>query len=227
MIDYPEIPAGKTALILATGNRDKVAEIKPLLMPIAEHLVIFSLADLPKLPEVEENAPTLEGNAKKKAKEIFEHTQSHFANLITLADDTGLEVAALNGAPGVYSARYAATPQKEKPSYADNVDKLLSDMQNLTNRTARFRTVIALVSRTNFGKESSPIYFEEVLEATVQGEITYEKHGSSGFGYDPIFRVSEVGKTFAELSVSEKNQISHRGKAVQTAVKFLTKCFLG
>jgi len=224
---YPDSDAGRTALILATGNKNKVSEITPLLQPIAEHLTILSLSDLPEMPEVIEDAPTLEGNAKKKAKEIFAQTKSLFPNLITLADDTGLEVEALNGAPGVFSARYASSPEKPKPSYNDNVEKLLREMRNHTNRAARFRTVIALVSRTSFGKDSAPIYFEEVIEAAVSGEITHEKSGEGGFGYDPIFKGHEIGKTFAQISVTEKNLISHRGKAVKKAVDFLTKCFLG
>lgn len=215
----------QTALVLATHNRDKVAEIKPELSAISSKLVVLSLDDFPDFPEVDETEETLEGNALKKARETFSHVERFFRNVIALADDTGLEVDALGGAPGVYSARFAEMPDGRKPTYDDNVMKLLGEMNGKENRSARFRTVIALAGRTNFGKNEAPLYFEKLLDASVAGEITKEKQGMQGFGYDPVFLVKEIGKTFAELSISEKNRISHRGKAVRKAAEYLANAF--
>lgn len=215
----------ETALVLATHNRDKIVEIKLELSSLSSKLVVLSLDDFPDLPEVEETEATLEGNALKKARETFNHLEKSFKNVITLADDTGLEVDALGGAPGVYSARFAETKGGQKPTYEDNMAKLLAEMNGEENRTARFRTVIALVGRTDFGKNQAALYFEKLLDASVPGEITREKCGTKGFGYDPVFLVTELGKTFAELSTSEKNRISHRGKAVRKAAEHISKAF--
>ncbi|NTW49462.1 MAG: RdgB/HAM1 family non-canonical purine NTP pyrophosphatase [Chlorobiales bacterium] len=218
------LPA-QTALVLATHNRDKIAEIKPELLMLASTLVVLSLDDFPDFPEVDETEATLEGNALKKARETFSHVERFFKNVITLADDTGLEVDALGGAPGVYSARFAETPGGRKPTYDDNMAKLLDEMKGTENRNARFRTVIALAGRTNFGKNQEALYFEKLIDASVSGEITKEKQGEQGFGYDPVFFVKEIGKTFAELSISEKNRISHRGKAVRKAAEYLVDAY--
>lgn len=215
----------QTALVLATHNRDKIAEIKLELSSLSSKLVVLSLDDFPELPEVDETETTLEGNALKKAKETFNHIEKSFKNVIVLSDDTGLEVDALGGAPGVYSARFAEDIAGKKPTYEDNVAKLLAEMKGKENRSAQFRTVIALVGRTDLGKNEPSIYFEKLLDASVSGEITREKCGTQGFGYDPVFLVRELGKTFAELSTFEKNSISHRGKAVRKAAEHLSKTF--
>lgn len=215
----------QTALVLATHNRDKVAEIKPMLSELSSELVVLSLDDFPDFPEVDETETTLEGNALKKARETFGYVEKYFKNVIALADDTGLEVDALDGAPGVYSARFAELPNGQKPTYNDNVMKLLSEMTGKENRNARFRTVIALAGRTDFGKNQEAVYFEKLLDASISGEITKEKLGAQGFGYDPVFFVREIGKTFAELAISEKNRISHRGKAVRKAAECLVEIF--
>lgn len=150
--------------------------------------------------EVVEDQPDLKGNALKKARYWFNET-----GIPSLADDTGLEVDALNGAPGVYSARYAG----ENVTYEENVDKLLREMEGKSYRKARFRTVIAFVEGGN----------EYVFEGVCEGEIIREQKGEKGFGYDPVFQPEGYDQTFAELSAEEKNRISHRGLAFQ---KFLT-----
>ena len=154
--------------------------------------------------DIPEEQPTLEGNALQKARYIYERT-----GLSCFADDTGLEVEALNGAPGVYSARYAG-PAKCKEA---NMDKLLQELEQrgAENRKARFRTVIALILDGE----------EYLFEGEVQGEITHEKSGTKGFGYDAIFRPTNYSTTFAEMDLDEKNTISHRGRAVQQLVNFL------
>lgn len=155
--------------------------------------------------DIPEEQETLEGNALQKARYLYERT-----HLSCFADDTGLEVEALNGAPGVYSARYAG----EAKDMNANMDKLLRELNNVDNRKARFRTAIALILD---GKEY-------LFEGEVQGEIMREKSGSMGFGYDPIFRPQGYDITFAEMELDEKNKISHRGKAVQQLVNFLNAC---
>ncbi len=191
-------------LLLATRNRDKVREIKAMLADLP--LEILCAADMPELPEVEEDAPTLEGNAIKKARTLYEIT-----GIPAMADDTGLEIDALNGAPGVYSSRYSGPGA----TYRDNVEKVLREMRGVASekRTARFRTVIAYVD----GRET------ETLEGVCPGRITTEPRGSGTFGYDPIFEVDGTGKTMAEMSLSEKNSISHRGRAMAKFVEFLHK----
>jgi len=164
---------------------------------------VFSTLDFPELEEVEEDLPTLEENALKKARYVHKKT-----GLAALSDDTGLEVDALNGAPGVYSARYAG----DDVSYQDNVHKLLNEMSGEKNRGAQFRTVVALVTDEN----------EYTYEGICEGEITEDQRGDKGFGYDPVFLPTGYDKTFAELDSSIKNVISHRGKAVQKFISFLT-----
>lgn len=187
-------------IFLASGNRNKVEELEQLLLPLGFGLT--SVLDSKNGKEVEEDQPDLEGNALKKAEFWFAETGTP-----SLADDTGLEVDALNGAPGVYSARYAG----EHASYSDNVNKLLIKLSGETKRSARFRTIIAFV--TAEGKYT--------FEGECSGEILDERMGDKGFGYDPIFRPDGYEKTFAELSAVEKNKISHRGKALEKFIAFL------
>lgn len=186
-------------IFLATGNPDKIAELKRLLEPLG--CTLKSVLDVSVENEVEEDQPTLKGNALKKARFWYYKT-----GLPALADDTGLEVDALNGAPGVYSARYAG----ESVTYQDNVNKLLKEMKGKTNRAARFRTVVALAGND-----------EIIFEGVCEGEITEKPQGDGGFGYDPVFRPEGFEMTFAELSIDEKNRISHRGKALKKMVDYL------
>jgi len=187
-------------IVLASSNPHKVEELRATLAPL--NIELKSSADFPGLEEVIEDAPTLQGNALKKAEYLFRMT-----GLPSLADDTGLEVDALDGAPGVYSARYAG----EKASYEDNVQKLLKEMKGKADRNARFRT--ALVFMNNSGTF--------VFNGVCDGRIRKEKSGSGGFGYDPVFEPAGYTETFAELDQDEKNAISHRGRAVQKFVDFL------
>jgi XTP/dITP diphosphohydrolase len=189
-------------LLLATRNADKVTEIKQALSSL--HVDIIAADEIPELPAVVEDSSSLEGNALKKAL-----TLSHATGLLTLADDTGLEVDALNGAPGVHTSRYAG----EKASYDDNVDKLLSNLKDipLESRTARFRCVIAIVYDN----------YQKTVMGICEGLILDHRQGSGGFGYDPVFFVPETRCTMAELSVEEKNKISHRGLALKKSLYVL------
>lgn len=185
-------------LLLATRNRDKIAEITAALAGLDVELIAADA--IPGLPEVEEDAATLQGNAIKKAA-----TLTHHSGLLALADDTGLEVDALDGAPGVYSSRYSG----ENATYAENVAKLLLEMRGVAaeQRSARFRCVIAIAGDGQV----------DTVEGVCEGRITEVASGSGGFGYDPVFLVPELGRTFAELSIEEKNRISHRGRALLLA----------
>ncbi|MCF6222661.1 MAG: non-canonical purine NTP diphosphatase [Flavobacteriaceae bacterium] len=186
-------------LVFATNNKNKVLEIKTLLPKSIE---ILSLADIGCTEDIEETEVTLQGNAKLKADYI---TKNYGYDCF--ADDTGLEVKALNGAPGVYSARYAGL----NASYKDNVYKMLREMKGLLNRKAQFRTVIALnLNGSQF-----------IFEGRCKGEIAKEEQGKNGFGYDPIFKPVGFDKTFAEMNLEDKGKISHRGLAVKELVKFL------
>ncbi len=217
-------------LALATRNPDKVHEIRLKLDSLSPLLSIHSLADLEaqgfKLPEVEETEPSLEGNALKKAKEIFHalHAQG-VSNVLALSDDTGLEVEALGGKPGVHSARYAATELGRQPTYSENVAKLLREMQNIRQRQAVFRTVMALVGQFHLANHYHSPYFECIFEGKIHGAITTAPRGENGFGYDPVFEVPLLAKTFAELSVDEKNQISHRALALERVQQHLQQLF--
>ncbi|MFN3344146.1 MAG: RdgB/HAM1 family non-canonical purine NTP pyrophosphatase [Chloroherpetonaceae bacterium] len=204
------------AIVLATHNHDKVKEIAHALNQLSS-IQIYSLDDLPDLPEVIEDAPTLEGNALKKAREVYRFAQAKLKDILVLADDTGLEVDALNGAPGVYSARYAEADLGRKPTYAENVEKLLRDLSGKANRAARFRTVIALVGTWN------GTFLETTVEGVAEGEILTEPCGTSGFGYDPVFFSTDAQKSFAELSLDEKNAVSHRGRALRAVFDLLTE----
>ena len=185
-------------IVLATRNIDKVREIKEALRGLA--IDILTLDSFPDVPEIVEDGMTIEQNALKKASVVQGITGG-----LVLADDTGLEVDFLNGKPGVFSSRFAG----EHASYDDNVEKLLSLMKGVPaeKRAARFRCVIALVGEC----------IEQTVEGVVEGLILAEKHGTEGFGYDPVFYVPASGKTFAEMSLDHKNRISHRGLALAKA----------
>lgn len=206
------------AVVLATGNRDKVREMQPLLEGISPLFKLYSLADLGLSPDVEETEPTLEGNARLKASALFSLAEPLFAWLIVLSDDTGLEVDALDGAPGVRSARFAPTENGTTPSYEDNVRHLMKLMTNAGNRSARFRTVIAMKGRlpSPDGRGSE---IDETVEGRIEGSITTNPRGEGGFGYDPLFMPSGLDKTFAEIGLEEKNRISHRALAIYRATQ--------
>ena len=193
-------------IVLATHNEDKCAEMTAMLdeLPIQ----LLSLEDFPEIGEIEENGSSLEENALIKARTVHSITK-----LLSWADDTGLEVDVLGGKPGVYSARYAG----ENCSYSDNVQKLLQDMENIPTdkRIAHFKTAIALVGEN----------MELVSEGVVEGMITTKPKGVGGFGYDPVFYVLDKNKTYSEMKMTEKNQISHRGKAIQNMIKLLQSQF--
>lgn len=188
-------------LVFATHNQNKFKEVQ-LLLP--EHITLLSLHDIDCVDEIPETEETLEGNAKLKADYVTDNY-----GYPCFADDTGLLVEVLNGAPGVYSARYAGAQKNAE----DNMNKLLNELKNETQRSAQFKTVIAL----NLKQE------KVVFNGIVKGEITKEKYGTKGFGYDPIFKPTGYGKTFAELPLSTKNKISHRGKAIQELIAYLKK----
>ncbi len=205
----------KITIVLATNNRDKVREIKPLLERLASGVYVRTLAELGAETEIEETETTLEGNAKLKARTIFNLLSPRFSWLVSFADDTGLEVAALDGEPGVYSARFAPVPEGTAPTYDDNVRHLLARMEATDRRNAIFRTVIAMKGR--IPGRNGPVVFEETVEGSVEGEITRERKGENGFGYDPVFRVASARATFAQMSTEEKNRLSHRSRAVDKA----------
>lgn len=183
-------------IVLATRNEGKVREMRRLLSGL--NIEVVSAGEY-AIPEVVEDAGTLEGNALKKAKALHDAT-----SLPALADDTGLEVDALNGAPGVHSARYAGPNADD----AANRARLVEALQHETNRTARFRTVLAYVSDGD----------EHLFEGTCGGTITHEERGEDGFGYDSVFIPEEDDRTFAEMPADQKNAISHRARAMQAFV---------
>ena len=193
-------------IVLATHNEDKCAEMTAMLDEFPIQLI--SLEDFPEIGEIKENGSSLEENALIKARTVHSITK-----LLSWADDTGLEVDALGGKPGVYSARYAG----ENCSYSDNVQKLLQKMENIPadKRNAHFRTAIALIGEN----------MELVSEGVVEGMITTKPKGVGGFGYDPVFYVLDKNKTYSEMKMTEKNQISHRGKAIQNMIKLLQSQF--
>ncbi|WP_298525407.1 non-canonical purine NTP diphosphatase [uncultured Porphyromonas sp.] len=187
-------------LVFASNNAHKLSEIRALL---GDRIEVVSLSDLQCHDEIPETADTLEGNALIKARYVWERF-----GLYCFADDTGLEVEALGGAPGVYSARFAG----EHATFEDNVSLLLERLSGVAApRRARFRTVIALIDE----------YGTHFFEGSVDGEITLERSGDHGFGYDPVFRPEGRGETFAQLTEQEKNSMSHRGRAVQKLVNYL------
>ena len=187
-------------LIFASHNEHKTTEIRQLLPP---EIQLLSLNDLNYHDEIEESAATLEGNALLKATHVFT-----LFKLPCFADDSGLEVEALDNRPGVYSARYAGEPKNDER----NTAKLLDDLKESTNRSARFRTVITLILPT------TSLSFEGIIE----GEITHEKKGANGFGYDPVFQPNQSSITFAQMSMEQKNTISHRALALEKMISFLS-----
>jgi XTP/dITP diphosphohydrolase len=215
----PATADNRITIVLATANRDKVKELRPLLETISPLFTVLTLHELGVDVEIEETEETLEGNALLKARAIFNLLSERFPFMIALADDTGLEVDALHGAPGVYSARFAPMPDGHSPTYKDNVLHLLRCMKGIANREARFRTVVAL--KGSLPSTEGCFRFEHTSEGVVPGSITLEKQGNEGFGYDPLFLVHDTGKTYAEMSMAEKNRLSHRSIAVQNAILYL------
>lgn len=187
-------------IIFATNNAFKLQEIQQIINP---YFLIKGLQDIGCTEELPENQNTIEGNAIEKALYVYKKYKKP-----CFADDTGLEIEALKGAPGVYSARFAGA----NATFDDNTKKVLELLHNEKNRKARFRTIIALLYNDR----------QHLFEGRVEGEITFERRGHKGFGYDPIFQPSGYKKTFAEMSSEEKNAISHRGKASQALVNFLS-----
>lgn len=192
-------------IVFATNNAHKLEEIRQMLAGTG--IDILSLADIGCHDDIPETAPTIEGNALQKARYIYDKY-----GMSCFADDTGLEVRALGGAPGVYSARYAGGPGHDSEA---NMAKLLAELRPFTDRKARFRTAICLI----LANASQPVTFEGV----VGGEITTERHGTEGFGYDPVFRPDGYADTFAQLGPEVKNKISHRALAVRKLVEYLKK----
>ncbi len=186
-------------ICFATNNLKKIEEVKSAL---GSKFTIVSLSEIGCNEELPETGDTLEHNAFQKARHVYDNY-----GVDCFADDTGLEVEALAGAPGVYSGRFAGEPRSDQR----NIDLLLRKMKDKENRKARFKTVIALIQG---GKENS-------FTGVAEGEILQQRSGTGGFGYDPIFKPVGFEKTFAELSMEEKNDISHRGKAVKELVRFL------
>ena len=195
-------------IVFATNNAHKLEEIRAILGHSHD---ILSLNDIQCHADIPETADTLEGNALQKARYVWDHY-----HLSVFADDTGLEVDALGGAPGVYSARYAGGAGHDSEA---NMAKLLRELHGHTDRTARFRTVIALILADGSDKGFS----EHLFEGKVEGRIAPERQGSEGFGYDPLFVPDGYGESFAQLGTAVKNCISHRARAVARLTDFLSK----
>lgn len=185
-------------LVFATNNNNKLQEVQAML----DHIQLLTLKDINCIEDIPETAPTISGNAIQKAEYILNNYKHD-----NFADDTGLEIEALNGEPGVYSARYAG----EEKSAEANMKLVLEKLARQENRKARFITVIALQLNGE----------QHLFEGICNGTITTEKSGEKGFGYDPIFKPEGYDKTFAEMTMEEKSKISHRGKAVQKLIAFL------
>lgn len=192
----------KKRLVFATNNAHKLEEIRAIL---GNSIEILSLADIHCHADIPETVDTLEGNARQKSRYVYEHY-----GLDCFADDTGLEVESLGGAPGVYSARYADGQGHDSQA---NMNKLLKEMEEKNDRKAQFRTIISLIEKGE----------ERQFEGIVKGQITREKRGESGFGYDPIFQPDGYETTFAELGSDIKNRISHRARAVAALCDYLRK----
>jgi XTP/dITP diphosphohydrolase len=186
-------------IVFATNNGNKLKEVQAL---IPKHIKLLSLKDIACNEDIPETQTTIEGNAIQKA----DYVKANYG-YDCFADDTGLEVEALNGAPGVFSARYAGV----KRDAEDNINKLLSELHKKPNRNAQFKTVLALHINGEI----------KTFTGICKGEITMQKQGEKGFGYDPVFKAKGYDKTFAELSLREKNTIGHRGKAVLKLIGFL------
>ncbi len=194
-------------IVFATNNQHKLRELREIL---GDQFEILSLADIGCHEDIPETGNTLEANAHQKAEYVFDHY-----HIDCFADDTGLEVDALGGAPGVHSARYAEGTDHNSEA---NMDKLLRELGNNTNRQARFRTVISLIQMEG----GNPVCSREYqFEGSVEGRIGHERHGNGGFGYDPLFIPEGYDKSFAELGEEVKNQISHRARAVKKLAEWL------
>ena len=187
-------------LVFATANQNKVNEVQKL---VGQKFKLLSLKDINCTEEIPETGDTFKGNALQKAKYIFDKFK-----LNCFADDSGLEVEVLNGAPGVYSARFAGEPKND----SNNTKKLLNELGGKSNRNARFKTVIALIVDGR----------EEFFEGSINGQITLNSIGEEGFGYDPVFIPDGYQKTFAQMSPDEKNAISHRAIAILKLMKYLS-----
>jgi len=190
-------------IVFASNNQNKFREIRGL---IPTHIQLLSLEDIGFEEDIEETGSTLEENSLLKAQTIFD-----FCHIPTIADDTGLEVYALNMAPGVFSARYAG----EQKSSEDNIAKLLRELQNYENRKARFRTIFTFVDE----KKSKQ------FEGAVEGVISKEKHGNQGFGYDPVFFPESEKRSFAQMTLDEKNDFSHRSRSLRKLIGYLAQEF--
>ena len=187
-------------IVVATNNAHKLTEIRAI---IGNEIELLTLADINCFDDIPETAETLEGNALQKARYIYEKYGCD-----CFADDTGLEVTALNGGPGVHTARYAY-PDRHDPKA--NTEKLLRELESVADRSAQFRTVVALILNGE----------EHLFEGIVRGTIPTEERGTEGFGYDPVFAPEELGKTFAEVGPDVKNEVSHRARAVKKLAAFL------
>lgn len=198
-------------IVFATNNKNKLSEIREML---GSNIEVLSLADINCHVDIPETGTTLEENAEIKALYVYDHY-----HLSVFADDTGLEVEALGGAPGVYSARYAGGKGHDSEA---NMSKLLANLKDKANRKARFRTVISLILAPDSAETAA---HPQVLrfEGVCNGQITQERQGGEGFGYDPIFMPDGYDKTFAALGHTVKNHISHRAKAVALLVEYLKK----
>lgn len=188
-------------LVFATNNENKIQEVRQLL---GENIKLLSLKDTGCSFDLPENQSTLEGNASEKAFFVYNNY-----NINCFADDTGLEIDALKGAPGVLSARYAG----KNKNFEANMQKVLENLSGISNRNARFRTVISLIIN---GQET-------LFEGIIRGTIIKEKRGNEGFGYDPVFKPEGYDLSFAEMSLEQKNSISHRGIAIRKLVDYLQK----
>lgn len=191
------------SIVFATNNAHKLDEVRAIL---GNKIEVLSLKDIGCNEDIPETADTLEGNALLKARYVNEHY-----NVDCFADDTGLEVEALDGAPGVYSARYAGGEGHDSEA---NMQKLLTELEGQTNRKARFRTAIMLIINDK----------QHLFEGIVNGEIATSRKGTSGFGYDPVFIPEGYKESFAEMGNEEKNKISHRAVATEKLCRFLHKC---
>lgn len=193
-------------IVFATNNKNKLSEIRDIL---GDNITVLSLNDIDCHVDIPETGTTLEANALQKAEYIYSHY-----HLNVFADDTGLEVDALGGAPGVYSARYAGGEGHDSEA---NMTKLLNELGENNNRKARFRTVITLIEKTDDAEHPAIHQFEGICK----GQIIRERRGGEGFGYDPIFEPEGYTETFAQLGSKIKNQISHRAQAVKKLTEYL------
>lgn len=194
-------------LLFASSNQNKIREIQALL---PKHIQLIGLKDIDFTEEIQETADTIEGNAKLKSEFIFEFLKNNKVNTpidAVFADDSGLEVMALNGAPGVYSARYAGEPKNDLA----NNSKLLQELNKTTKRQAQFKTVIAYTNNKG----------TKLFEGVIKGTIAYEPRGKNGFGYDPLFIPQGQRSTFAEMDADMKNSMSHRSKALHKLLNFI------